>query len=178
MKQRSSMQDLVKRTCENVQDVDYEGVYYPDEEQVKAIEEWEPESEESVRERYNYVNLGPQRVKEMLATETDPVEIARLRNAHDFWSRHGGYAPNPDDLGWVDRGDAREAVHASDMTEVANSGNRVDYVSVRGSLGSGGIPTMGDPIDGDNYRDRGIIDWDMLVGVSAGPEPENDEDWF
>jgi hypothetical protein len=126
------MLDYVQKTCDSVKSVDYaavpsgnksvqalfpdentdfDGEFHPDPEQVAAV------AEGLKRPVYNgemrCVNLGPAKVKSLLATETDPAEREALTYAFDFWSRNGGYAKNPEDLGWVHRGEPREAIHTT-----------------------------------------------------------------
>ena len=172
MNQRSSMLDLVRRTCEGAADMpDYEGVYEPDPEQVK---EWQEQEAEEYGGELRFVNLGPMEVRRRLEACTDPGDRSALEIAEQYWMRAGGYASGME-AGSVFRGEGREAVRASSMSELAKNVSPVSHVVVMGGLRAGGIPEKGEPVEPGSYRDTGIIDRGHLL--SQGPLPEN-EDWF
>ena len=92
---------------------DLVGEYAPDPEQVAA---WQNEGQE--RPVYNgewrYINLGPAKVRQLLAVETDPEEIAALQTAERYWMANKGYGP--DELAdWVHpmQEEPREAIHTT-----------------------------------------------------------------
>jgi hypothetical protein len=169
--QRSSMLGLVRRTCDDAEDMDdFEGVYEPDPEQVK---DWQGQERPSYNGEMKYVNLGPSKVRDRLEVETDPVEKELLRLAESYWQKAGGYSAGME-AGSVFRGDERVAIHARSMGELANSVNSASHVYV-GDLGVGGIPKFGEPQEPSDYVDKGIIDWSELLAM--GPLPQTD-DWF
>jgi hypothetical protein len=168
----SSMLDLVRRTCDDAEDMpEFEGVYEPDPEQVR---EWQEREPESYNGEMRYVNLGPKKVLDRLEVETDPVEREALKVAESYWRKAGGYASGGMEAGSVFRGEQREAIHAGSMQELANNVSPVEHVYV-GDLGAGGIPKFGKPVEPSDYVDRGIIDWGYLLGMGSLPESE---DWF
>jgi len=170
--QRSSMLDLVRRTCDDARGMaDFEGVYEPDPEQVA---EWQEREAEEYGGELRFVNLGPMEVKRRLESGADPEDMEALEYAEAYWRKAGGYAGQME-AGCVDRGEAREAIIARSMSELAASVNPVAAVTVMGNLRPGGIPELGEPLEPGEYRDSGIIDWGHLL--SQGPLPET-EDWF
>jgi len=174
--QRSSMLDLVRRTCDDARGLpDFEGVYEPDQEQVRA---WQEREAETYGGELRYVNLGPQEVLRRLEAETDPRERDALQHAEQYWRRAGGYASGGIEAGSVFRGEKREAIHAGSMRELADAVAPVAAVTVLGNLRAGGIPEMSEPVTAGNYVDRGIIDWDFLLACGTAPMPESDDDWF
>jgi len=175
--QRSSMLDLVRRTCDGARGMpDFDGVYEPDPERVR---EWQEREAEEYGGELRYVNLGPQEVLRRLGAESDPGEIAALRTAEEYWQKAGGYAVSGwTEAGSVFRGEPREAIHATSMQELAQAVTPVEHVTVVGELGAGGISKMSEPSTPDNYVDRGTIDWDLLLGCGQAPEPVGDDDWF
>ena len=177
MSQRSSMLELVRRTCDDALDMpDFEGVYEPEPEQVRA---WQEREAETYGGELRYVNLGPQEVIRRLEAESDPVEKVALQAAERYWQRAGGYAASGyTEAGSVFRSEPREAVYANSMSELAQAVAPVSHVTVMGVLGAGGIPTMSEPTTPGNYVDRGVIDWDFLLGHGSVPEPQTDDDWF
>jgi len=174
MSQRSSMLDLVRRTCDDAHGMpDFEGVYEPDPEHVKA---WEEPLSRDAGDKGKFVNLGPARVKALLRTATNPDDVAALQVAFGYWQKNGGYAANSDELGWVDRGEPRQAVMASSMAELAAAVEPVEHVTVSGSLVAGGMPSVGGP---GSFRGLDVIDYGMLMQWGeASPLPETDDDWF
>jgi hypothetical protein len=172
MSHHSSMLDLVRRTCDGAEDMDdFEGVYEPNPEQVR---EWQGRESESYNGEMRYVNLGPKKVRDRLEVETDPLEREALKIAESYWQKAGGYASGGIEAGSVFRGEQREAIHAGSMQELASNVSPVEHVYV-GDLGAGGIPTLGQPIEPSDYQDRGIIDWDYLLGMGSLPDSD---DWF
>ena len=173
------MLDLVRRTCDGARGMpDFEGVYEPDPEQVKA---WQEQEAEEYGGELRYVNLGPQEVIRRLEAEADPGERAALQAAEQYWQRAGGYASSGwTEAGSVFRGEPREAVFATSMSELAEAVSPVAHIGVMGALGAGGIPTMSEPTTPENYVDRGTIDWDFLLGCGAAPTPDplTDDDWY
>jgi hypothetical protein len=155
------MLDYVRSTCDHVKDVDYtatpgsrsvqnlfpdardiDGEYIPDPKQVAEVEE-----ELGVRPEYGnelrYINLGPTRIRNLLATETDPRERAALEHAYKVWQASSPMAFDPDNMGWVDRGETREASHTT-MQEMAAAVDPVPYDYDMGSLSiSGGSSSAG-----------------------------------
>jgi hypothetical protein len=176
MNQFSSMQDLVRRTCDDAQEMpEFEGVYEEDPEQIKAWEEWSPEYDG----KWKYVNMGPTKLRKLIEAgeELEPVP---LQAAMEYWGMAAVYGEGykPTKAGTVDRGDEREAVYADTLGEVAASSPKAEHVYVMGEIGFGGIPKMGEPIDPETYADGGIIDWSELPILEDCPEPLNDDDWF
>lgn len=170
--QRSSMLDLVRRTCDDARGMaDFEGVYEPDPEQVES---WQNQEAETYGGEFRFVNLGPAEVKRRVESAENPEDMEALRIAESFWQKAGGYSGQME-AGYVDRGDAREAIRAGSMSELAASVKPAAVVTAMGSLEVGGIPTQSGPIEPGDYRDSGIIDWSYLM--NQGPLEETD-DWF
>lgn len=166
------MLDLVRRTCDNAQEMsDFEGVYEPDPEQVR---EWQEREAEEYGGEYRFVNLGPMEVKRRLEGEVPPEDLEALRYAESYWRKAGGYSGQMQ-AGSVYRGEPRQEIRAESMSELADLVSPVAHVFVGGTLAAGGIPTMSEGEGPEDYVDRGIIDWGHLL--SQGPLPET-EDWF
>lgn len=91
---------------------DYDGEFIPDPKQVAAVED-----ATGVRPEYGgelrYVNLGPTKIRNLLETETDPKERAALEHAYKAWQGISPMQFDPDNMGWVDRGEARVANHTT-----------------------------------------------------------------
>lgn len=127
------MLDYVRSTCSHVKDVEYaavpsgnksvqalfadenidfDGEFHPDPEQVAA---WEDAS--GVRPEYGdelrYVNCGPTKIRNLLATETDPREREALERAYKAWQGMAPMAFDPDSMGWVHRGEPREDIRTT-----------------------------------------------------------------
>lgn len=167
MSQRSSMLDLVRRTCDGAADMDgFEGVYEPDPEQVREWQEREPETYSG---EFRFVNLPPQEIDRRIEQEDDPDELEALRLARSFWGGSSGI-----EAGYVDRGDEREAIYASSMKEIS------DNVSPQGQFESFGRLSTGGGSFSENGMgfDPGVIDWDMLIGMGPPPEPTSGDSWF
>ena len=134
------MLDYVRSTCSHVKDVEYaavpsgnksvqalfadenidfDGEFHPDPEQVAA---WEDAS--GVRPEYGdelrYVNCGPTKIRNLLATETDPREREALERAYKAWQGISPMAFDPDSMGWVHQGEPREAIHTTMQDMHAN----------------------------------------------------------
>jgi hypothetical protein len=154
------MLDYVKSSMGH-EDYEAEGVFEQDPD-VQA--EWqEPVSQEYGGE-FRYINLGPAKVAKMMesiGSMADPGEREALQVAHRYWGMKKGYSAKPEDLGWVHRGEPREAVRAASMRELASGGNRVSHVSVMGSLRKSGPP--GGSSGGEPGELLGIIDFDWLT---------------
>lgn len=171
MNQRSSMLGLVRRTCDDAQDMpEFEGVYENDPEQVKAWDEFTAEYDG----KWKYVNMGPTKLRKLIEAgeELEPIP---LQAAMKYWGMPAVYGEGPMVAGYVDRGDEREANYISNMQDIEV--NPVEHIYV-GDLGAGGIPKRGKPLEPDDYKDLGIIDWGELSFVDSCPEPLNDDDWF
>ena len=170
MTTHSSMLNLVRRTCEGAADMDdFVGVYEPEPEETEELEEYEGQ--------FRYVNCGPEKVRQLLATEQDPKEVEALKVAESFWGQKGGYASDCE-AGSMNRGEPRPDIRFGSMREMVSSSVRVDGVKPLGSLRAGGIPSRGEATDASNYHDYGIIDWDMMLSFGPAPVPMCDDDWF
>lgn len=176
IQQRSSMLDLVRRTCDGGEDMEeFEGVYEHDPEHVAAWAEHKPPEYNG---EYRYVNAGPHKVRQMLEAETDPKERVALELAQRYWGANGGYAGGGTEaaLHPMDHGVARPDIRVGSMAElVAAVAPVAAFPTVMGSLRAGGIPSESPPTTPGDYVDRGIIDWDHLLAM--GP-PDETEDWF
>ena len=176
MNQRSSMLELVRKSCDDAQEMpDFEGVFEPDPEEVTA---WQNQNPEKYNGEYRYVNLGPVKVKKMLDAGCDQKERDALLVAEGFWRKAGGYAGASMEAVTVDRGDPREAIHASSMQELGRAVKPVAYVTIVSTLRGGGIPSESPSLTPETYIDRGIIDWNMLQGFNHVPESDDDDSWF
>lgn len=172
MNQNSSMLDLVRKTCDDAEDMDdFEGVYEPDPEQVKEWQEREPETYDG---KYKYVNMGPTKLRKMIEAGEE-LEAEPLVTAMRYWGMPEVYGDGATVAGTVDMGDEREAIYASSMQELAGNHNPVEHIFV-GDLGGGaGVSRMSEDSDPSDYVDKGTIDWDKLLAM--GPLPQT-EDWF
>lgn len=114
------------------------------------MNEQEKELEEARRYggEFRYVNLGPQKLRELMAREADPEEKKAMLLALEFWSRK---QPGGCEAGEPYRGEPREAVHAKSMLELGKAVKPVDHVYVRGCF---------EDVSGG---DTGVIDFDALT---------------
>lgn len=148
---RSVMLDYARGACGR-EDYEPEGEYIP-----------EPEEEEDDPQAYGgefrYVNMGPTKVRRLLKTEKDPVERKAMEVASQFW---GPPMTPPEDMGWVHRGEPREAIVATSMSELGRAVQPVQHVFLQGAL------TVDAPYGGTtsekNWELGSIIDFDWLMG--------------
>lgn len=156
MKYGRGMLDYVQSTCSHVKATDYasvpasnhsvqqlfpdarniDGEYIPDPEQVAA---WEEEA--GVRPQYGnelrYVNCGPTKIRNLLETETDPRERQALEQAYKAWQGIAPMQHDPASMGWVHRGEPREANHTT-LQEMAANVDPVPYEYDMGKLSAKG----------------------------------------
>jgi len=183
VRQTQSMLDLVRRTGGQGRSVQtdydeelnaippvFEVDFGEDEAQAEHLKPPEPYGGQ-----FRFCSLNPEEVRRRLASNTNPADQEALEVAEGYWRGAGAYAANPEDLGHVYRGEPREAIQALSMAELAASVSPVAAIIPGASLRAGGIPSVGDPVGPGDYRDSGIVDWDLLLGM--GPLPQT-EDWF
>lgn len=179
MEQRKSMLDLVRRTCGGANAMpDFEATYEPDEVQVRA---WERHEAEDFGGKTRFLNLPPGEVKRRLEVATDPDEVEALKVAERTWANNRGYAGFGTEAGTVDRGDARVAIRAGSMRELAkaSAASRASAIVSGGCLRAGGVPTFRELTNpGELGRLGDMIDWGSLAGLENVPEPVSDDDWF
>jgi hypothetical protein len=119
------------------ENTDFDGEFHPDPEQVAA---WEDAT--GVRPEYGdelrYVNCGPTKIRQLLATETDPREREALERAYKAWQGISPMEFDPDNMGWVHRGEPREANHTTLQDIRANVAPVRWEMESMGSLGAAG----------------------------------------
>ena len=80
---------------------------------------------------FRYVNMGPQKVRAMLETETNQGEIEALELAERFWAIK---SPRMSSDGEPYRGEPKEAIQAESMAALAAAVKPVEHVFVQGEL--------------------------------------------
>lgn len=150
---RSAMLDYVKGRFGR-QDYEVEGEFIPEPQE-------EPEPYEYNGE-FRYVNLGPAKVRRLLETEKDPRELQALETARRYWAMKSPMEFDPSNMGWVHRGEPRQAIQAESMAQLASEVKPVQHIFLQGAL------TTEAPYGGTqkNWELGSIIDFDSLVGMA------------
>jgi hypothetical protein len=140
---------------------------FPDED-VSVIEgefaQDEPPNEDGtlqLDESVQYLNEGPQGIRQMLADTDCPHQKRVLEKALHYW---GEFEHREFETGEPYRGEPREAIQASSLRELV--GTPVEHIMV-GDLSAMTVLPEGEMADPDSLEWLGIIDFDFLVDPNS-----------